>query len=79
MQVYLWTAVIMIIYSVLVSLFRVKNRGMRYARLMHTMLIFPQDTPSDSSCSHTRLGKIVYRIYKLYLRDKESENPMNRI
>ncbi|KAF4615316.1 hypothetical protein D9613_003071 [Agrocybe pediades] len=27
MQVYLWTAVIMIIYSVLVSLFRVKNRG----------------------------------------------------
>jgi oligosaccharyltransferase complex subunit gamma len=26
-QVYLWTAVIMIIYSVLVSLFRVKNRG----------------------------------------------------
>ncbi|TFK42567.1 oligosaccharyl transferase subunit OST3/OST6 family [Crucibulum laeve] len=27
MQVYLWTGVIMIIYSILVSLFRVKNRG----------------------------------------------------
>lgn len=27
LQVYLWTGVIMIIYSVLVSLFRVKNRG----------------------------------------------------
>jgi oligosaccharyltransferase complex subunit gamma len=26
-QVYLWTAVIMIIYSILISLFRVKNRG----------------------------------------------------
>ncbi|KAF5315854.1 hypothetical protein D9611_004706 [Ephemerocybe angulata] len=30
MQIYLWTAVIMIIYSVLVSLFRVKNRGYPY-------------------------------------------------
>lgn len=27
LQVYLWTGVIMIIYSVLVSLFRVKNKG----------------------------------------------------
>lgn len=26
-QVYLWSAVVIIIYSVLVSLFRVKNRG----------------------------------------------------
>jgi hypothetical protein len=28
MQIYLWTAVIMIMYSVLVSLFRIKNGGM---------------------------------------------------
>lgn len=28
LQIYLWTAVILIVYSILVSLFRAKNRGM---------------------------------------------------
>ena len=28
LQIYLWTAVILIVYSILVSIFRVKNRGM---------------------------------------------------
>jgi oligosaccharyltransferase complex subunit gamma len=30
LQVYIWTGVIIIIYSVLVSLFKVKNRGYPY-------------------------------------------------
>ncbi|RXW20744.1 hypothetical protein EST38_g5110 [Candolleomyces aberdarensis] len=34
MQVYLWGAVVIIIYSVLVSLFRVKNRGYPYKLLL---------------------------------------------
>lgn len=63
MQIYLWTAVIMVIYSVLVSLFRVKNRGTfqltrRYvASLMH--YLFPQRTHTDSSY---RQGSSICRI-----------------
>jgi len=33
-QIYLWTAVIVIIFSVLVSIFRVKNRGYPFKLLL---------------------------------------------
>ena len=39
LQVYLWTGVIMIVYSVLLSLFRVKNRGKEYYVLPYRAII----------------------------------------
>lgn len=39
LQIYLWTGVIMIMYSVLVSLFRVKNRGWSLLRLLSSRLL----------------------------------------
>lgn len=50
-QVYLWTAVIMIIYSILVSLFRVKNRG----------------TPFKFSCERYMLTVFTGYPFKLFL------------
>jgi len=39
LQVYLWTGVIMIVYSVLISLFRVKNRGKGVNVLLYRIII----------------------------------------
>lgn len=37
LQIYLWMAVILIVYSVLVTLFKVKNRGELFALFVHLL------------------------------------------
>ncbi len=55
MQIYLWTAVIMIMYSVLVSLFKIKNGG-TFILLVYCVCITDyerQGTLSDFFCNRT--------------------------
>lgn len=57
-QVWLWTGVILIIYSVLVSLFKVKNRGVFPLLIPGHGLTLLQDILSNYYCNQSSLESL---------------------